>query len=110
MSLRDGIFLHGNKDPAGTLQAHEGSLGKGGLMRTKLVTGGGTARTNFDDQVNLALGELGPARIIDIKFSLAAYPDLPSRNPCRHYAALILYEPLDASSPGKRADERSKRQ
>lgn len=67
-------------------------------MRTKLVCGGGSARTDFDERVNLALEELGSAKIIDIKFSLAAYLDMPTTNPCRQYAALILYEPGDLSS------------
>lgn len=67
-------------------------------MRTRLVSGGGAASTNFSERVNLALEELGEVRIIDIKFSFAAYPDLPTRNPCRYYAALILYEAGDASS------------
>jgi len=67
-------------------------------MRTKLVSGGGAASTNFGERVNLALEELGAARIIDIKFSFAAYPDRLTTNPCRQYAALILYEPGDASS------------
>ena len=67
-------------------------------MRTKLVLGGGSSKTDFNERLNIVLEELGSVKIIDIKFSFAAYPDMPSRNPCRYYSALILYESGDASS------------